>query len=159
VKVAFDKDGKPTAAALAFARKCDVEVAELGRNKTDKGEWLAFSAIERGQRAAALLPAAVESALAGLPIPRRMRWGAGDAEFVRPVHWVMLLHGNDVIDTTIMGVRSGKETRGHRFHSSGPIVIANAGAYLEALENDGRVIADFERRRSQVRDGVRAIGS
>ena len=159
VKVAFDKDGEPTAAALAFAKKCGVKVAELGRNKTDKGEWLAASKVERGQAAAALLPAAVERAVGGLPIPRRMRWGAGDAEFVRPVHWVMLLHGNDVIDTTIMGVRTGNETRGHRFHSSGPIVIANADAYLEALEKDGHVIADFERRRSLVRDGVRAIAA
>lgn len=159
IKVAFDKDGKPTAAALAFAKKCGVDVAELGRNKTDKGEWLAASQVERGQAAAALLPAAVERALGGLPIPRRMRWGAGDAEFVRPVHWVMLLHGNDVIDTTIMGVRTGNETRGHRFHSSGPIVIPSADDYLGALENDGHVIADFERRRSQVRDGVRAMAA
>ena len=159
VKVAFDKDGKPTAAAIAFAEKCGAAVADLGRNKTDKGEWLAASKVERGQAAATLLPAALERALGGLPIPRRMRWGAGDAEFVRPVHWVMLLHGNDVIDTTIMGVRTGNETRGHRFHSSGPIVIANADAYLAALEKDGHVIADFERRRSQVRDGVRAIAA
>ena len=159
VKVAFDKDGKPSAAALAFAKKCGVDVAELGRSKTDKGEWLAASKIERGQAAAALLPAALERALGGLPIPRRMRWGAGDAEFVRPVHWVILLHGNDVIDATIMGVRTGNESRGHRFHSSGPIVIANADEYLEALENDGHVIADFKRRRSLVRDGVRAMAA
>ena len=159
VKVALDKDGKPTAAALAFAKKCDVDVAELGRNKTDKGEWLAFSAVERGQAVAALLPAAVERALGGLPIPRRMRWGAGDAEFVRPVHWVVLLHGNDVIDATIMSVRTGNETRGHRFHSSGPLVIKNAEAYLEVLEKSGHVIADFERRRTLVRDGVRAIAA
>ena len=159
VKVAFDKDGKPTAAAIAFAEKCGVDVADLGRNKTDKGEWLAFSAVERGQATGALLPAALERALGGLPIPRRMRWGAGDAEFVRPVHWVMLLHGNEVVDTTIMGVRTGNETRGHRFHSSGAIVIENADAYLATLENDGHVIADFERRRSQVRDGVRAIAA
>jgi glycyl-tRNA synthetase beta chain len=159
IKVAFDKDGKPSAAAIAFAEKCGVEVADLGRNKTDKGEWLAFSAVERGQAAAALLPAALERALGGLPIPRRMRWGAGDAEFVRPVHWVMLLHGDEVVDTTIMGVRTGNETRGHRFHSSGSIVIENADAYLATLENDGHVIADFERRRSQVRDGVRAIAA
>jgi glycyl-tRNA synthetase beta chain len=159
VKVAFDKDGKPTAAALAFAKKCGVDVADLDRNKTDKGEWLAFSAVERGQAAAALVPAAVERALGGLPIPRRMRWGAGDAEFVRPVHWVVMLHGNDIIDATIMSVRTGNETRGHRVHSSGPLVISNAAAYLDVLENDGHVIADFERRRNLVRDGVRAIAA
>ena len=112
VKVAFDQDGKPTAAALAFAKKCGVDVADLSREKTDKGEWLTFAAVERGQPVSELLPDAVESALGALPIPRRMRWGASDAEFVRPVHWIVMLHGADVIDATIMGVRSGNETRG-----------------------------------------------
>jgi glycyl-tRNA synthetase beta chain len=159
VKVAFDKDGNPAAAALAFAKKCGVDVADLSREETDKGEWLSFAAVERGQALADVLPEAVESALGALPIPRRMRWGAGDAEFVRPVHWVVMLHGTDVIDATIMGVRSGNETRGHRFHSSGTIVVASPDAYLDALENEGHVIADFERRRALVRDGVTAAAA
>ena len=102
VKVAFDDAGKPTPAALAFAKRCGVEVAKLGRNKTDKGEWLSFSAIEPGLTAAELMPAMIEQALAALPIPRRMRWGASETEFVRPVHWVVMLHGADVVQSSVM---------------------------------------------------------
>ncbi len=100
------------------------------------------------------MPEIIERALADLPIPRRMRWGAGDAEFVRPVHWVVLLHGKEVIETSIMGIDTGRETHGHRFHSSGPITIARPADYLDVLETEGRVIADFARRRELVRDGV-----
>lgn len=155
-RVAFDDDGNPTPAAKAFASKCGVSVDELGREQTEKGEWLTFRALEKGKTAAELVPEAVERALAALPIPRRMRWGAGDAEFVRPVHWAVLLHGNDVIDATIMGVRTGRDSRGHRFHCSEPVPIAKPADYLGALEKKGYVIADFLRRRDLVRDGVDA---
>ena len=153
-KIAFDVDGKPTAAATAFARKCGVDVAELGRQKTGKGEWLVFEALEKGQAAADLMPALIERALASLPIPRRMRWGAGDAEFVRPVHWIVMLHGTDIIDAPVMETVAGNTSRGHRFHSSGPIIISEPRDYLDTLEKEGHVIADFERRRAIVRDGV-----
>lgn len=158
-KIAFDKEGNPTAAATAFARKCGVNVAELGRHKTDKGEWLVFEAMEKGQTAAALMPALIERALATLPIPRRMRWGAGEAEFVRPVHWIVMLHGTDIIDAHVMGTGAGNASRGHRFHSSGPIIIPEPREYLDTLEKVGRVIADFERRRAMVRDGVIAVAA
>ena len=154
VKVAFDENGQPTAAALAFAKKCGVDVADLEREETAKGEWLTFAAVERGRALPELLPEAIEGALAALPMPRRMRWGASEAEFVRPVHWIVLLHGTSVIDATIMGIRAGNETRGHRFHSSGPIVVDSPERYLEVLEKEGHVIADFDRRRALVRDGV-----
>ena len=156
VSVAFDADDKPTPAATAFAAKCGVSVDELDRAQTDKGEWLTYASIEQGKAASELLPDIIERALAALPIPRRMRWGAGDAEFVRPVHWIVLLHGEDVIDASIMGIAAGRESCGHRFHSSGPISIASPGDYLGALEKDGYVIADFIRRRDMVRDGVEA---
>src|SRR5210317_1127561 len=102
------------------------------------------------------MPDIIERALAALPIPRRMRWGAGDAEFVRPVHWIVLLHGDQVIDASIMGIEAGRDSRGHRFHSSGPISIGSHADYLRALEDKGRVIADFVRRRGLVREGVDA---
>ena len=158
-KIAFDKDGKPTAAAKAFAKKCGVTVADLATNKTDKGEWLAFDAVQEGSAAADLMPALIEKALASLPIPRRMRWGAGDAEFVRPIHWVVMLHGKDVIEASVMDATSGNATLGHRFHSSGPLVISAPRAYLGTLEKKGRVIADFERRREMIRDGVSALAA
>ncbi len=156
VRVAFDDDGNPTPAATAFATKCGVSVEELNRVETEKGEWLMFTLLEKGRTASELLPDIIERALAALPIPRRMRWGASDAEFVRPVHWVVMLHGNDVIDATIMGLKTGRESRGHRYHSSGPIEIASPGEYLEKLESDGYVIADFMRRRNMVSEGVQA---
>ncbi len=159
INVAFDKDGKPTAAAEAFAKKCGVGVSDLGTSKTKKGEWLAFDAVQKGSTAADLMPALIENTLASLPIPRRMRWGAGDAEFVRPVHWVLMLHGKNVIEAPIMNTASGNVTRGHRFHSSGPIVISTPKTYLSTLAKKGHVIADFERRREMIRDGVNAAAA
>jgi len=154
VAIAFDSDGNITPAGEAFASKCGVAVAELGRTKTDKGEWLSCDVIETGQTAADLMPELIEKTLAALPIPRRMRWGAGDAEFVRPVHWVVLLHGSKVIKAPVMGVTAGNKSRGHRFHSKKPITIKAPGEYLKALEENGHVIADFDRRRQLVQTGV-----
>ena len=158
-RVAFDKDGNPTAAATAFARKCGVEVSALDTSKTEKGEWLVFEALEKGKTASELMPALIERALAALPIPRRMRWGAGDAEFVRPVHWIVMLHGKRVIETPVMDTMAGNVSRGHRFHSSGPIVIPEAKDYLDTLESKGHVIADFERRRTMIRNSVDAAAA
>ncbi len=159
VRIAFDGDGNPTSAATAFARKCGVEIADLGRDKNDKGEWLSFSTVEPGMSAAELMPAMIETALSGLPVPRRMRWGASETEFVRPVHWVVMLHGSDLVPGEVMGIAAGNESRGHRFHSSGGIKISSASRYLDTLEKKGFVIADFERRRELVRAGVEAAAA
>lgn len=159
VSIAFDSDGNPAAAAMAFAERLGVPVSTLGRSKTDKGEWLTFESVEKGKTVSELLPGLIESALNGLPIPRRMRWGAGDAEFVRPVHWVVLLHGDKVVKARIMGIETGNLSRGHRFHAPGPIKIATPGDYLKTLAKDGYVIADFERRLEMIREGVEAIAA
>ena len=159
VSVAFDDAGKMTAAGLAFARKCGVAPAELGRTASDKGEWLSCDIVEKGLPATELLPAIVESALGALPIPRRMRWGDGDAEFVRPVHWIVLLHGDRIVDASIMGIRSGRHSRGHRFLGEASVEIESPARYLAELEDRGRVIADFERRRSLVEGGVEAAAA
>ena len=156
VAIAFGDDGELTAAGQAFARKCGVEASELSRTSTDKGEWLSCDVTEPGQSTADLMPGLVEKALAALPIPRRMRWGAGDAEFVRPVHWVVLLHGSKAIKASVLGIATGNKSRGHRFHSTGPIEITSPAEYLQTLEERGHVIADFGRRRALVRDGVEA---
>ena len=156
VRVAFDADGNPTPAATAFATKCGTTVEKLDRIETEKGEWLVFHTVEKGKTAAELLPDIIERSLGSLPIPRRMRWGAGEAEFVRPVHWVVLLHGDEVIDASVMSIAAGRVSRGHRFHSSGPVSISAPDDYLDALENDGFVIADFARRRQMIIDGVDA---
>ncbi|MCH8101257.1 MAG: glycine--tRNA ligase subunit beta [Proteobacteria bacterium] len=159
VKIAFSDDGKPTPAATAFARKCGVAVGELSRSKTSKGEWLAFEVVEKGRAAAEILPGLVEQALTSLPIPRRMRWGDGDIEFVRPVHWVILLHGRKAIKAPVLGITAGNQSRGHRVHSSGDLTISSPGSYLDTLEKDGYVIADFERRRALIISGVTAAAT
>lgn len=156
VSVAFDDAGNLKPAGLAFAKKCGVDASALGREKTEKGEWLSHEAVEKGASAAELMPGLVEKALASLPIPRRMRWGSGDAEFVRPVHWIILLHGEEPIKASVMGIKAGNQTRGHRFLSSGKMTIARPGDYLNVLRKDGFVIADFERRRKLVQTGVDA---
>ena len=156
VSIAFDDDGNMKPAGAAFAKKCGVEPSKLGLNKTDKGEWLSYEAVESGEAAAELMPGLIEKSLASLPIPRRMRWGAGDAEFVRPVHWIVLLHGSDPINAPVMGITGGNKSQGHRFHASGAITIESAASYLDTLEKKGYVIADFERRRQIVEAGVTA---
>ncbi len=157
VSVAFDDEGSPLPPATAFAKKCGVDVAELGRIETDKGAWLVAESVEKGRPTAELLPGLVEKALADLPIPRRMRWGDGDAEFVRPVHWIVLLHGTDIVEGSVMGLPCGNTTMGHRFHSDGPVTITQPSDYVASLEKDGHVIADFDVRRKLVRDGVEAM--
>lgn len=154
VKIAFDDSGNLTAAGKAFANKCGVAADQLGRTQTDKGEWLSCDVVENGQKAEDLLPGLIEKALGALPIPRRMRWGAGDAEFVRPVHWVVLLHGSKAIKASILGIAAGNKTRGHRFHAPKPITIKSPAEYLDVLETKGHVIADFDRRRALVKTGV-----
>jgi len=156
VHIAFDDNGEPTKAALAFAGKCGVEVSELGREKTDAGEWLLHSAIEAGAEAAVLLPGIVLRSLEALPIPRRMRWGDHDAEFVRPVHWLILLLGNQVVPGEVMGIRSADRSRGHRFQGGQDIHIASPGDYVEALRSEGHVIVDFAERRQKIVDAVEA---
>ena len=148
---AFDPAGQPTRAALGFARSCGVEdVGALDRLETKRGAWLVHRTAEPPRPAADLVPGVVEAALAGLPIARRMRWGDGGAEFVRPVHWVVLLLGGEVVDATLLGVRSGRETRGHRFHHPAPIALAEPDEYVEKLRRPGRVVASFAERRRRI---------
>ena len=156
VAIAFDDDGKLTAAGEAFARKCGAAPDDLGRTSTEKGEWLSCEVVERGQTTAELMPALIEESLAALPIPRRMRWGAGDAEFVRPVHWIVLIHGATVVDASVLGIKAGNESRGHRFMGQSSVPINKASDYLSTLEKQGSVIADFDRRRAMVEEGVTA---
>ncbi len=154
VASAFDDMGNPSAAAQGFARSCGVGVESLQTVETDKGTWLYYRLTRPGEDTRRLLPAMVNNALARLPIPKRMRWGAGETEFVRPVHWVVLLFGHEVIDTEILGIRTGRETRGHRFHHPQALTIAAPGEYGALLESEGKVVADFAARRNRIRQQV-----
>ena len=156
VSAAFDATGQPTRAAFAFAESCGVALGALGRVTEAKGEFLFCSLTRPGSPAAQLLPGIVQRALDQLPIVRRMRWGAGEVQFVRPVHWVVMLHGRDVIDCELLGQKAGRTTRGHRFHAPRPILLRSPGSYVATLEKRGRVIADFAVRREQIRASVTA---
>ena len=150
VSIATDKDGKPTKAGLAFAKKCGVDFATIQREQAKGEERLAFTTVEKGGIAEELLPGIFQAALDALPIPRRMRWGARDTSFVRPVHWFVLLHGSFVVPGTVLGIESGRMSRGHRFMAPGPLEIVSPAEYAGTLERDGFVIADFDRRREKI---------
>ncbi|RRW53151.1 glycine--tRNA ligase subunit beta [Stutzerimonas stutzeri] len=145
MQAAFDAEGEPTQAALGFARKCGVDLAEIDRS----GPKLKFSRTIEGQPAAQLLPGIVEASLNDLPIPKRMRWAARKEEFVRPTQWLVMLFGEQVIDCEILAQRAGRESRGHRFHSPGQVRISKPSSYLEDLRS-AYVIADFAERRELI---------
>jgi len=156
IQAAFDADGNPTRAAQGFASSCGVEVSALETLDTDKGQYLVFRSEQPGSPAANLLPALIDEALAKLPIPKRMRWGAGEAEFVRPVHWIVLLHGDETIDADILGIPTGRQTRGHRFMTQQPLTLDTPADYDRQLREQGYVIAAFDDRREQIRQQVEA---
>ena len=158
LKVAFDAQGVPTQAAVAFAKNCGVPMAELTQLKTDKGEWLMFRGTERGAPTAGLLGGIINQAVAALPIAKRMRWGNRTAEFVRPVHSVVLLYGETVIPAEVLGLQAGRVTHGHRFHAPKPIVLKSAKGYESRLRR-AKVVADFATRRELIRAGVNAAAT
>jgi len=151
-KVAFDEQGEPTKAALGFAKKCGVEVSEL-EFRDDK---LFFSRSPEPLPIGSLLQDIVETALKQLPIAKRMRWGSSRIEFVRPVHWLVMLFGNEVIDATVLGIKAGRQSRGHRFHCDQLLEISSPTSYPSQLLEQGHVVADFSARREQIVEGVEA---
>ncbi len=155
VSAAFDKSGQPTRAASAFAQSCGVAVSTLQRVPESKGEFLYFAGRKSGVATQELLPGIVSAALAALPIPKRMRWGVSDAEFVRPVHWLVMLYGTQVISTRLLDTETGRATRGHRFHAPAPISLAKPADYPEMLRH-GKVVAEFAERRERVRAEITA---
>lgn len=158
-KAAFDADGNPTKALQGFARSCDVDVADLMEIETDKGTWMVYEQAVKGQATRDLLPSLVEASLAKLPIPKRMRWGSSDVEFVRPVHWVLMILGDQVVPATILGKAASNVTRGHRFHAPEELVICTPADYAPVLKKQGYVLADFAERQAVIRQQVLAIAS
>ncbi|WP_028110352.1 glycine--tRNA ligase subunit beta [Ferrimonas futtsuensis] len=151
VKAAFDADGNPTKAAEGWARSNGITVAEADRMVTDKGEWLLHKAEVKGQGADALLPQLVKEALSKLPIPKAMRWGSSETQFIRPVHTLTLLLGNTSLDAEILDVKSGLTLKGHRFMGQQSLTIADAAQYPALLEEQGKVIADYEVRKAKIK--------
>lgn len=154
LQAAFDADGNPTRAAEGFARSCNTTVDKLERLTTDKGEWLVSRILEQGKPTAELLPAIAEDALNRLPIPKRMRWGMSEAQFVRPVQWLLFLLGEQVVPCRLLDTDAADLTHGHRFHHPQAIRIPHPAQYAELLQEQGRVIPGFEPRREKIRQQV-----
>lgn len=150
LQAAFAKDGNPTRAAEGFAQSCDTTVTQLKTLETDAGAWLVYRRRLQGRTARRLIPECVADAVQRLPIPKRMRWGKGDAEFVRPVHWIVLIHGADVVDAKLFSIKTGNVTFGHRFHHPKPRTLRSAQTYADVLESKCYVIADFATRRKWI---------
>lgn len=147
------KDGQPTRAAEGFARSCGVGVNELIHLETDKGTWLGYRERQRGEATTALLPGILQKAITALPVPKNMRWGASRVEFSRPVHWLVMLYGSDVVEAEALGLKAGRTTFGHRFHAPRAIELTQADGYLAVLEQ-AWVLADRNQRRERIREQV-----
>lgn len=151
LSAAFDGDGRPTAAASGFARSVGLEVSQLETLETDEGEWLYCRRQVPGKALGELIFPLIQGTLKQLPIPRPMRWSRHEFSFVRPVHWVVAMHGGEVLPGSIFGKASGRLTRGHRVHSPGPHEIGRAGDYASVLKR-ARVIANPEARGRRIRE-------
>ncbi|MBS9440306.1 glycine--tRNA ligase subunit beta [Photorhabdus heterorhabditis] len=151
---AFDAEGKPTKAAEGWARGCGITTAQAERLVTDKGEWLLYRALVKGRSVKELLANMVNHALSKLPIPKLMRWSDKETQFVRPVHTVTMLFGNELIEGEILGIKSARVIRGHRFMGESEFTIDNAEQYPEILQQRGKVIADYTIRKALIKQDV-----
>ena len=150
VSAAFDAEGKPTKAAEGWARGCGITVEQAERIATDKGEWLVHRAKIEGQPTKNLLNDIVANALAKLPIPKPMRWADKTVQFIRPVHTVTMLLGDELIEGEILGVASARTIRGHRFLGEKEFEIQHADQYPQLLREKGSVVADFNERKAEI---------
>ncbi|KAB8315350.1 glycine--tRNA ligase subunit beta [Tolypothrix campylonemoides VB511288] len=149
VNVALDGEGQPTRALAGFAQKAGVEWTQLERVADAKGERFVHRAVKPGADTAALLPEILREAIAAMPIPKPMRWGAHDYGFARPVHWLVVLLGRDVVDVELMGLRSDRMSRGHRFLHDKPVWFSVATDYVDSLRG-AKVLVDPDERRARI---------
>lgn len=156
VSVAFDSLGKPTQAAMGWARSNGVDISEVSRLKTDKGEWLHYQGTEKGLAVNEFLPGIIDKALVGLPIPKPMRWGSSAIQFIRPIHTVTIVFGNKLITANIMGIDSSRLVMGHRFLGEKSFLLNHADDYVEYLRKH-YVVADYSERKETIRDAVNAL--
>ena len=160
LRAAFDPAGQPTRAALSFAASCGVSLDALGRERDEKdNEYLWYGGTRPGAATASLLPVIIREALDALPIPKRMRWGTSEAQFVRPVHWLVMLYGTEVVPATILDTVAGRSTRGHRFHAPRELPLRAPASYEKTLLTRGKVIASFTARREKIRELIVAAAT
>jgi len=159
VNVAFDESGNATKAAEGWARSNGITVDQAERLVTDKGEWLLFKSAVIGQDVNTLIPGIAATALTKLPIAKPMRWGSASTQFIRPVHTVTMLFGSKLIQGELLGVASDRVIRGHRFMGDAELVLKHADDYQSLLDDSGKVIVDYERRKAIIREQVEAVAA
>lgn len=156
ITLAYDEQGNPTQAALGFAKSCQVTFAQLTTTQTPKGECLSFKRSVVGESIQTLAPLFIEQALNSLPIPKPMHWGNHPIPFIRPVHWIVMMHGPDVIPCSLFGLPAGRSTRGHRFHHPQMLDLTLPQQYAKTLQ-DGFVIASYDLRHETIRQQLMAL--
>ncbi len=159
VKAAYDAEGKPTKAALGWCQANGVDINDVQTLKTDKGEWLYLKTLKQGAPSVTLIPGLFKESLASLPIPKLMHWGDKREEFVRPVHTLCMLYGDALIEGQILGVKSSKTIKGHRFVGSQEVTLNNADEYLQVLRQRGMVIADYDERKAMIAKQVNDLAA
>lgn len=159
LNAARNPDGTPSKAALGFAASCGVDFAQIQTMDTDKGPRLYFKQAIPKKPTKNLLPEFVEKTLQQLPIKKRMRWGAGEHAFVRPIHWILMLFGKETIKAKIWGIETGNVTFGHRIHCPDPIKIDLPNLYEDKLLQEGHVIASFAKRQAKIKQGIIALAN
>jgi len=157
VQAAFKDDGSPTPAVIGFAKSCGVEIDTLERRETEKGEWLFFSQTVAGKGVADIVQDALDNAIKSLPIAKRMRWGSKEVEFVRPVHWLVALHGDSILPVNALSLTASKQTQGHRFHCKEVLTIKSADDYINTLQEQGTVTVNYEQRKKLIVEQVDAL--
>lgn len=156
LKSAFDSDGNPSKAALGFAKSCGTTTDQLTQVATDKGTWLYYTTSQPGQSIHTLIETIITNSINTLPIPKKMRWHDFDYEFVRPVHWLVVLYGHTIIDIEVLGIKSGKTSYGHRFHSNKPIEI-NEPLQYESLLQQANVLSSISKRQANIKDQINEL--
>lgn len=156
IQAAFDKEGNPSAAAQGFARSCNTQVSDLKTLETPQGSWLVFDQLVPGLSVEKFVQEAAKTSLDKLPIAKRMRWGAVEDPFIRPVHWLVALHGSKVIPLELFGLKAGQQSHGHRFHHPESIHIAQADSYVELMK-EAFVLADYQERKAFIADHCQAL--
>ena len=157
-QAAFDENGQPTRAAQGFARSVGLDVDQLDRIENEQGRWLYAEVKQEGQALTAVLQDVLDKAVRSLASARSMRWSDRSDRFLRPVRWLVVLHGSDVLPIELFGLQAGRDTRGHRVHAPEPKPIENASDYEAVLEGL-HVIADFEARKARIAEQVAAEAS
>lgn len=155
---AYDAKGQPTPAALGFARGCGVEVEQLRTHESSQGAWLVFEQEEPGKKLIELLPNIVEQAINKIPAGKKMRWGNSKIEFLRPIHWIMALHGAQVLPIQVFNLTASNTTRGHRFHFPEPFVLSHADNYLDDLKSH-KVMANQQERAKIIEEAIHALAT